>query len=239
MPRQAASVILLRGGDRRRSRCCSCKRNPAARFMGGAWVFPGGAVDADEGEGDAAHRAARVRELDEEAGDRRSSSPTRWSRSRAGSRPQVVKIRFDTHFFLAPAPGRRRAAARRRGDRRPRLVHAARRARRPPRRRDPARLPDDQAPRAARLGSRRPTRCSQHAPRPRGRAGAAAGRSCQRRDRARPAARRPGLRLGRRRAIDSRHDRVPARGHPAGLRPLHHHRVHDDRRAPASRSPGP
>ena len=35
--------------------------------MGGAWVFPGGAVDAAEGEGDAAHRAAAVRELAEEA----------------------------------------------------------------------------------------------------------------------------------------------------------------------------
>ena len=29
------------------------RRNPEARFMGGAWVFPGGAVDRSEGEGDA------------------------------------------------------------------------------------------------------------------------------------------------------------------------------------------
>ena len=35
--------------------------------MGGVWVFPGGAVDAHEGEGDAAHRVAAVRELEEEA----------------------------------------------------------------------------------------------------------------------------------------------------------------------------
>jgi len=65
-PRQAASVILLRGaGDG--LELLLVKRNPAARFMGGAWVFPGGAVDAgDEGD-DAPHRAAAVRELDEEA----------------------------------------------------------------------------------------------------------------------------------------------------------------------------
>ena len=39
--------------------------------MGGVWVFPGGAVDAGEGEGDAAHRVAAVREL--AGGGRRSS----------------------------------------------------------------------------------------------------------------------------------------------------------------------
>ena len=40
--------------------------------MGGAWVFPGGAVDRSEGEGQAALRAAALRELDEEAGVRLS-----------------------------------------------------------------------------------------------------------------------------------------------------------------------
>src|SRR5271165_3010764 len=44
------------------------RRTPKARFMGGVWVFPGGAVDAGEGAGDEAHRAAAVRELQEEAG---------------------------------------------------------------------------------------------------------------------------------------------------------------------------
>src|ERR671923_1760603 len=65
-PRQAASVIVLRGGDAALE-VLLLRRNPAARFMGGAWVFPGGAVDAGEGEGDAAHRAAALRELAEEA----------------------------------------------------------------------------------------------------------------------------------------------------------------------------
>ena len=43
------------------------QRNPQARFMGGAWVFPGGAVSAEDGR---ARRAARggARELREEAG---------------------------------------------------------------------------------------------------------------------------------------------------------------------------
>src|ERR671928_635484 len=67
VPRQAATVIVLRGGAARLE-VLMVQRTPKARFMGGAWVFPGGAVDAEEGEGDAAHRAAAVRELQEEAG---------------------------------------------------------------------------------------------------------------------------------------------------------------------------
>ena len=50
-PRQAASVIVLRGGGAGLD-VLLLRRNPAARFMGGVWVFPGGAVDAHEGEGD-------------------------------------------------------------------------------------------------------------------------------------------------------------------------------------------
>src|SRR5512144_2021771 len=65
-PRQAATVIVLRGG-RETLEVLLVRRNPAQRFMGGAWVFPGGAVDAGEGEGDAAHRLAGVREVSEEA----------------------------------------------------------------------------------------------------------------------------------------------------------------------------
>jgi 8-oxo-dGTP pyrophosphatase MutT (NUDIX family) len=102
VPRQAASVILLRGGSERLE-VLLVKRNPAARFMAGAWVFPGGAVDAAEGEGDAAHRAAGLRELAEEASvtlvDAGELVPfSRWIT------PEMVKIRFDTWFFLAPAP---------------------------------------------------------------------------------------------------------------------------------------
>src|ERR1700709_1140249 len=66
-PRAAASVILLRDAGEG-FELLLVQRSPAQRFMGGYWVFPGGAVDAHEGEGEAAHRAAAGRELHEEAG---------------------------------------------------------------------------------------------------------------------------------------------------------------------------
>src|SRR5919109_1097794 len=61
-PRQAASLILLRD-SREGPEVLLVKRNPEQRFMGGAWVFPGGAVHAE----DADHARAAVRELEEEA----------------------------------------------------------------------------------------------------------------------------------------------------------------------------
>src|SRR5437867_1360465 len=76
-PRPAATVILLRGGAERLE-VLMVRRNPAARFMGGAWVFPGGAVDsaadapttagAPSHPSDATHRHAARREVAEEAG---------------------------------------------------------------------------------------------------------------------------------------------------------------------------
>ncbi len=101
-PRQAATVILLRGGAERLE-VLLVKRNPAQRFMGGAWVFPGGAVDAHEGEGDLSHRIAGVREVAEEAGVE-LADPGALVRFSRWITPAVVKIRFDTHFFLAAAP---------------------------------------------------------------------------------------------------------------------------------------
>lgn len=101
-PRLATSVIVLRGEDRVLE-VLLVQRNPASRFMGGAWVFPGGAVDAADGEGEAALRAAGVREVAEEAGiaiaDPAELVPfSRWIT------PAVVKIRFDTWFFLSHVP---------------------------------------------------------------------------------------------------------------------------------------
>src|SRR3712207_5208804 len=94
--------MLLRGGSETLE-LLLVKRNPAARFMGGAWVFPGGAVDTTEGEGDMANRTAALRELEEEAAvsidDPAALVP--WSR---WITPAEVKIRFDTWFFLAPMP---------------------------------------------------------------------------------------------------------------------------------------
>jgi 8-oxo-dGTP pyrophosphatase MutT (NUDIX family) len=101
-PRQAASVILLRGGAEQLD-VLLVRRTPQARFMGGVWVFPGGAVDAQEGDGDDAHRAAAIRELSEEAaigleGPDALIKFSRWIT------PAEVQIRFDTHFFLAALP---------------------------------------------------------------------------------------------------------------------------------------
>ena len=101
-PRQAATVILLRGGADT-AEVLLVKRNPSMKFMGGAWVFPGGAVDSVEGSDDSAHRVAAVRELEEEAGvtltDPQALVP--WSR---WITPAQVQKRFDTWFYLAPSP---------------------------------------------------------------------------------------------------------------------------------------
>jgi 8-oxo-dGTP pyrophosphatase MutT (NUDIX family) len=101
-PRLAASVIMLRGGDESLE-LLLVQRTPAARFMGGAWVFPGGAVDRDEGHGEGALRAAALRELCEEAGISLGSADELLPFSRWITPPQV-KIRFDTWFFLAALP---------------------------------------------------------------------------------------------------------------------------------------
>ena len=101
-PRQAATVIVLRGGAETLE-VLLVKRNPEQRFMGGAWVFPGGAVDTEDGEEDSKHRVAGVREVAEEAGvtlpDADALLPySRWIT------PKQIAVRFDTHFFLARAP---------------------------------------------------------------------------------------------------------------------------------------
>src|ERR1035438_5852993 len=93
--RQAATVILLRGGADALE-VLLVRRTPHARFMGGVWVFPGGAVDAGEGEGDEAHRAAAIRELHEEAAIELNNPGALVKFSRCIT-PAQVQIRFDTH----------------------------------------------------------------------------------------------------------------------------------------------
>lgn len=102
VPRIAATVIVLRGDDDGLE-VLLAQRTPDARFMGGAWVFPGGAVSAQDGEGEAALRAAGIRELAEEAGivlggPQELITFSRWIT------PEEVKIRYDTWFFLARLP---------------------------------------------------------------------------------------------------------------------------------------
>jgi 8-oxo-dGTP pyrophosphatase MutT (NUDIX family) len=96
--RVASSLILLRDSADG-PEVLLVQRNPEQRFMGGAWVFPGGAVD----EGDADERQTAARELVEEAGielaaDAELCRYSRWIT------PAQVKVRFDTHFFVSRAP---------------------------------------------------------------------------------------------------------------------------------------
>src|SRR6201990_53890 len=105
-PRPAASVVLLRRGGKHAQRALEVlllKRTEHASFMPGAWVFPGGAVDAADGEGPDGSRACAVRELREEAGielpaDEELVPFCRWVT------PEIVSRRFDAWFFLALAP---------------------------------------------------------------------------------------------------------------------------------------
>jgi 8-oxo-dGTP pyrophosphatase MutT (NUDIX family) len=126
--RAAATVILLRGG-RESLELLLVRRTPHARFMGGVWVFPGGAVDRQDalsdGDGDGAVdggrdpeggcgasdgraeadalRRAAMRELHEEAGIELPGSEELIEFSRWIT-PRVVPTRYDTHFFLARLP---------------------------------------------------------------------------------------------------------------------------------------
>jgi 8-oxo-dGTP pyrophosphatase MutT (NUDIX family) len=105
--RPAATVILLRGGPDTLE-VLLVRRTPQARFMADAWVFPGGALDPDDGEGQVGLRAAAVREVGEEAGitlgaDTELVAFSNWIT------PAQVRIRYDTWFYLASVPPGQRA----------------------------------------------------------------------------------------------------------------------------------
>jgi 8-oxo-dGTP pyrophosphatase MutT (NUDIX family) len=101
-PRQAATVILTRGGTETLE-VLLVRRTPKARFMGGVWVFPGGALEREEEAAEDAHRVAAARELAEEAGVS-LEDPAELVEFSRWITPAEVKIRFDTRFFLAPLP---------------------------------------------------------------------------------------------------------------------------------------
>jgi 8-oxo-dGTP pyrophosphatase MutT (NUDIX family) len=101
--RPAASVIVMRdvpdGPE-----VLLLQRNPESRFMGGAWVFPGGSVHGDdETDGIPGPVAAGLRETHEEAGLVLAGPDALVPFSRWIT-PAQVKIRFDTWFFIARAP---------------------------------------------------------------------------------------------------------------------------------------
>ncbi len=89
------------GGDA--SRCCWSAATRARASWAAPGCFPGGAVDRHEGSGDAAHRAAAIRELEEEAAIR-IDDPGRLVPFSRWITPAEVKIRFDTWFYLMAAP---------------------------------------------------------------------------------------------------------------------------------------
>jgi 8-oxo-dGTP pyrophosphatase MutT (NUDIX family) len=104
-PIPAATVVLVRdreadeGADRLET--LMLRRNTEVSF-GGMWVFPGGRVEPDDGEGEPGARRAAAREAAEEAGlavDSELLVPfAHWTP------PPVAPKRFATWFFLAVAP---------------------------------------------------------------------------------------------------------------------------------------
>ena len=236
-PRPAATVILLRRGGKHADReleVLLVQRNPEARFMPGVWVFPGGAVDAADGDGERTPIAsAAARELAEEAGievERRRARPL-LALDHAADRADPLR-----HPLLPRARARPLAAeAGRLGDGRRRLVRA---------RRTPS---SGTTPTSCRSSSRRSSTSSRWSP----------SRTPRRRSRRPPAARsqpvepevverrrraphRPPRRAGPSRPPipKERDDREPAARGPGGLRALHHLRADHGRRAGSSRSPG-
>ncbi len=105
-PRPAASIVLLRRGGKHGQRALEVlllQRTPDASFFPGAWVFPGGSVEPEDGEGPDGFRACAVRELAEEAAIALPAEEElipfcRWIT------PEAVPKRFDAWFFLALAP---------------------------------------------------------------------------------------------------------------------------------------
>ena len=99
-PVLAASVLVLRDNP---FEVLMIQRHENSSFVPGAWVFPGGAVDAADGEPGTldAVRNAAIREVFEETSIRLEGElvPTsRWIT------PAGLPKRFDTWFFLASIP---------------------------------------------------------------------------------------------------------------------------------------
>jgi 8-oxo-dGTP pyrophosphatase MutT (NUDIX family) len=96
----AATVVLLRDGVDGLETLLA-RRNGRGAF-GGYWVFPGGQVDADDGDADEidASRRAGVREVREEVGlsipEASLVTFSHWLP------PATAPKRFSTWFFLAP-----------------------------------------------------------------------------------------------------------------------------------------
>jgi 8-oxo-dGTP pyrophosphatase MutT (NUDIX family) len=103
--RSAATVILIRDGEAG-PEVLMLKRNKALLFAGGVWVFPGGAMDAEDwqaagGDETRAARVAAAREAKEEAG--LNIDPDLMVQISHWTTPEAEPKRFYTWFFLAMA----------------------------------------------------------------------------------------------------------------------------------------
>ena len=94
----AATVVVVREG-RDAPELLLLRRNSKLAFHGGAWVFPGGRVDAHEGAGEPAARRAAVREAREEAG--LELDPASLVQLSHWTTPEGQPRRFATWFFIA------------------------------------------------------------------------------------------------------------------------------------------
>jgi 8-oxo-dGTP pyrophosphatase MutT (NUDIX family) len=95
-PIPAASLILLRDP----LQVLMIRRHEQASFVPDVWVFPGGAVEAEDG-GDM--RVTAIRETREETGIS-IADPNELVATSRWITPAGVPKRFDTWFYLAKAP---------------------------------------------------------------------------------------------------------------------------------------
>ncbi len=100
-PRPAATVVLLRAGAGG-PEVLMVRRHRSSSFMADAYVFPGGRVEASDGEGEAAFPVAAARELAEEAN--LTVDPATLVPFAHWITPSAEGKRFDARFFVAAAP---------------------------------------------------------------------------------------------------------------------------------------
>ena len=96
VPRLAATAVLMRDAENG-PEVLLVQRHGRSGFAAGAWVFPGGAVDPEDGT----PAAAAIRETHEETGIQLSDELlpiARWIT------PEPEPRRFDAWFFLARVP---------------------------------------------------------------------------------------------------------------------------------------